>query len=91
MFREIKASDAAAFQLLLQQLYNDTEFMLFSPGENVFSIKKMSKIIEKRKDKSSIIVAEENDNLLGYIYVSRGRLLKNNHVGTVAMGVIKKC
>lgn len=74
--RELELHDAANFVDLLKQIEEESKFMLFESGERKLSTDQQEKNIEifKQQPNSTIIVAEENGMLVGYIAATGGKL-----------------
>jgi RimJ/RimL family protein N-acetyltransferase len=89
--REITISDAQDFMELIQQVENNSEYMLFEPGERQISKEKQFKMIEAftEKDNSTIFVAEEENKLVGYLIVNGGSSKRTLHSAYLVVGILK--
>ncbi|EKU48615.1 GNAT family N-acetyltransferase [Staphylococcus massiliensis] len=90
--REININDVEKITGLLSKLHNESEFMLYSPGEYAPSmndaISNLEHIITSKTD--TILVAETPSNeLIGYITLITRKLERVLHVTRIYMGVLK--
>ncbi|WP_397538428.1 GNAT family N-acetyltransferase [Rummeliibacillus pycnus] len=88
IIREVEEQDTEAFLKLLCEV-DESNNMLFSPGERKTSVEKQRNIIIRFKNdpRSAFFVAERNDELFGYIGISAGDLQRNKHIGRIVIGV----
>lgn len=89
--REVKRTDAEKLSKLIQKIDNDSKYMLWSAGERKISPEMQLKMIESflSKPNSTIFVADENNNLVGYLLVNGGQTKKNAHAAYVVIGIDK--
>lgn len=89
--RELELHDAANFVDLLKQIEEESKFMLFESGERKLSTDQQEKNIEifKQQPNSTIIVAEENEMLVGYIAATGGEANRNAHIASLTLGIRK--
>lgn len=73
MIREAVENDAKDLAILIQQVENESAYMLYEPGERTPTAEKQGKMIDvfTAKENSVIFVAEEDDNLVGYLFAGR--------------------
>ncbi|MGG0655726.1 GNAT family N-acetyltransferase [Rummeliibacillus pycnus] len=86
--REIEVLDAEPFLKLLCEVENSNN-MLFNPGERSTTIEKQINIIQSIKNdpRSTFLVAEKEDRLIGYIGIMAGDLQRTKHIGRIVCGV----
>lgn len=90
-FRKLRIDEVEAFWNMLNQLDKETQFMLYEPGER----EKRGKTTEglKRMIESSIdgtdflLVAEVDQEIVGYIMAERGRLNRVSHRAYIVVGI----
>lgn len=89
--REVRLADAEKLSALIQQIDHDSKFMLWNSGERKMSIETQSKMIETflNKMNSTILVAEENKELVGYLLANGGQAEKNKHSAYLVIGIDK--
>lgn len=92
VIREINVSDAAKFQYLTSEVEGNSEYMLWELDERKIDIdKQIEKINEISTSKNStIMVAEYNNKLCGYILALGGSARRNKHSAYLVVGVTKK-
>lgn len=91
MIREIKESDAEGFLHLLKKLDEETEFMMFEPGERSTKIEEQRNEIKGilLRNNETILVAEKNGHLIGYIGAYGGRYIRNRHTAHIVIGILQ--
>ena len=69
LIREIKPNDAENFVNLIRQVESESQYMLFESGERNIDTEQQEKRIEgmKKEVNSTIFVAEEYEELIGYL------------------------
>ncbi|MCM3704036.1 GNAT family N-acetyltransferase [Paenibacillus macerans] len=90
-YREIKEEDAERHLKLCLKLDQETKFMLLEPDERKTSAKAHQERIRAitGSPNSTIIVAEDNDELVGYLAVNGGGANKIKHLGHIVIGILK--
>ena len=89
--RSLNISDSKEFLNLLDQLDNETEFMLYEPGERKTTSTEMKEYLKSFNTSIGIVLgAFENNNLVGYVSLKRGRANRIKHIGYIVIGVLKK-
>ncbi|PKR77665.1 GNAT family N-acetyltransferase [Halalkalibacillus sediminis] len=91
IIREIKTSDAENLAVLIQQVEGSSQYMLWEKGERNFQSDNQLKMIESMKDNenSTILVAEVENGLIGYLLVIGGNTKRNRHSGSIVIGILK--
>jgi RimJ/RimL family protein N-acetyltransferase len=89
--REITLSDAENFGHLTQQVEMTSEFMLWEAGERKANPDQQRKMIERfsSDDNSTIFVAEEKGQLIGFLMAIGGNAKRNKHSVYIVVGILK--
>ncbi|MCS0543578.1 GNAT family N-acetyltransferase, partial [Aeromonas veronii] len=76
---------------LTQQVEMTSEFMLWEAGERKANTDQQRKMIERicSEDNSTILVAEEKGQLIGYIMAIGGNARRNKHSVYIVVGILK--
>lgn len=87
--REITSDDAAAFLDLCLRLDGETAFMMFEPGERNTTVAQQRDMITAAlaSSNSTIIVAEADGELAGYVAAYGGEFNRIRHSAYVVAGV----
>lgn len=90
IIREIQRNDAEAFLNLCHELDEETQFMLLEPDERMTTVNEQFAEIEDMisGDNKTILVAEHNSQLIGYIRADGGRYKRNRHSVYIVMGIL---
>ncbi|TFD99489.1 GNAT family N-acetyltransferase [Jeotgalibacillus salarius] len=90
--REIEPKDAENFRLLIQQVESQAEFMMMEPGERKTTIEQQLKHIEyiKKQANSTVLVAEDQGQLTGYMLAIGGDTRRNSHAAYLVIGVLRE-
>ncbi|MBT2701222.1 GNAT family N-acetyltransferase [Bacillus sp. ISL-40] len=90
--RQIKTIDAASFVNLIKQVESESAFMLLEKGERNIGPEQQEKRIEdmKKEDNSTIFVAEENNELIGYLIAIGGNARRNKHSVYLVIGILNR-
>lgn len=91
VIRKITIDDAEAFLNLCRQLDKETQFMLLEPEERTTTIDEQIAIIENilSRNNKIIFVAEDNNQLIGYISADGGDYKRNRHSVYIVIGIIQ--
>jgi hypothetical protein len=91
LVREATPLDATELAELIQQVENTSQYMLWEPGERTIQPNQQQKMIEKiqGEDNSTILVAEQDDHLIGYLFAIGGKPNKTGSKSNV--GVVILC
>lgn len=86
--RPIQRSDGKSFAHLLTEI-DDSGYMLFEPGERVTNTEIEEQRIDHflKDDRSTILVAEEDEQLIGYMIARGGSVKRNKHSAYLVLGV----
>ncbi|MFS0862863.1 N-acetyltransferase family protein [Fredinandcohnia sp. 179-A 10B2 NHS] len=88
LIRQIKVSDAKEF-IELSSIVDDSGYMLYEPGERETTPEQQEKMIERvlGEKNSTILVAETEGKLVGFLCVFGGGVRRNRHSGYIVLGV----
>jgi ribosomal protein S18 acetylase RimI-like enzyme len=86
--RPVQVTDAESF-LELSKKIDESNFMLYEPGEKKTTVEKQQKFIDRilSEKKSILFVAESDDKLVGFILASGSNLMRNQHSVYLVLGV----
>ncbi|WP_371809581.1 N-acetyltransferase family protein [Halobacillus sp. Marseille-Q1614] len=89
IIRHITPADAPAFLQLINKVEKESEYMLMEPGERDSNIEEEKEKIKKitSMPNSTIMVAELDGKLKGYIIAIGGQAIRNKHSVYLAAGV----
>ncbi|MBC6975058.1 GNAT family N-acetyltransferase [Bacillus sp. Xin] len=92
MIREIQVEDAAAFLQLGKQLDEETSFMLLEPGERNMTVEQQENMIKCfiENNNSTIFVAVEGEQLVGFILANGGNVQRNKHAAAIVIGILQE-
>ncbi|WP_394120013.1 GNAT family N-acetyltransferase [Planococcus donghaensis] len=83
-----KAVPADAFQLVpLIKHVEESNFMLFEPGERKTTAEQLEKRLSAASDESLVLVAEEESELTGYLFAVGEGVKRKRHSVYVALGI----
>lgn len=90
LIREIKLDDAESLINLIKQVESESQFMLFESGERNIGPEQQEKRIEamKKEGNSTIFVAEENNELIGYLIAMGANAKRNKHSVYLVIGIL---
>ncbi|RDW21072.1 GNAT family N-acetyltransferase [Oceanobacillus arenosus] len=90
MIRQALRSDAANLATLIGQVETESPYMLYGSGEREISEEKQLNMIDSltKKHNSEILVVEENNNLIGYLFAIGGNTIKNKHCAYIVIGIL---
>ncbi|TCN26140.1 GNAT family N-acetyltransferase [Mesobacillus foraminis] len=88
--REIKKGEAAALVELIKEVEKQSKYMLLEPGERTSGDRELeSRIIEMKKvGNSTVFVAEEGNELIGYLMAIGGTAKRNKHSVYLVTGIL---
>ncbi|MRH43274.1 GNAT family N-acetyltransferase [Aquibacillus halophilus] len=92
LIREIKFDDAENLVKLIKLVEIESQYMLFEPGERNTGPEQQRKRIEVMKEEgsSTIFVAEENNELVGYLIAMGGNAKRNKHSVYLVIGILSE-
>lgn len=88
--RKIEIGDSEKFLKMLKQLDNETDFMMYEPGERKTDTEEMKSYLKHINDTDSLIlIAEENDRIIGFLSAERGAYSRIKHSAYIVVGILK--
>jgi RimJ/RimL family protein N-acetyltransferase len=90
LIREIEREDTERFVSLINQVESESEFLLFEAGERQVTVEQQEKRIDmmEQEGNSTIFVAEENSELIGYLIAMGGQAKRNKHTAYLVIGIL---
>lgn len=89
-YRKLVKTDAERFWKMMNQLDHETKYMLYEPGERIKNIARIESLIENSVEgEDFLLVAEENDKIVGYISAQRGGLKRIAHSAYIVVGILQ--
>ena len=91
IIREISIKDTEALTTLLTKIYDESDYTLYNPGEFNPSVSSISNRLERviTSPRNTIYVAEEDDQLVGCIFVTTEKYERTQHEAIITLGVTK--
>ena len=91
IIRTIREDDAEQFLNLCKQLDEETQFMMFEPGERKTTFEEQKTQIDAllKQKNQTILVAEQNNQLVGYVAASGGKFIRNSHSAHLVIGILQ--
>jgi RimJ/RimL family protein N-acetyltransferase len=88
--RHATVDDAEELAHLIVQVEKEAEFMLFEAGERALTPEQQRNQIEAmmNEENSTILVAEADEKLVGYLVARGGRARRNKHTVYIVIGVL---
>lgn len=89
MIREATINDAKELAELINYVENNSEFLLYEPGERKLTEKKQRQMIESfaTQSNATIFLAEKQDNLVGYVLLIGGKSKRTRHAAYLVIGI----
>jgi RimJ/RimL family protein N-acetyltransferase len=89
--REAVPADAGRLVALMRTLYSETTFMLYEPGEFTVTEEEQARRMEERtrEDSGVTFVSEDDGQLMGVVFGSRGFARRNRHSLYIVIGVLQ--
>ncbi|AOM84189.1 GNAT family N-acetyltransferase [Salisediminibacterium beveridgei] len=89
--REVEVTDTEKLAFLTQKVDESSQYMLWEAGERQIKNENQLKMISSMKEagNSTLLVAEEDDDLFGYLLAIGGKARRNRHSAYVVVGVLK--
>lgn len=91
IYRKLELNEAQVFWNMLNALDNETNYMMYEPGEREEKAKELQPIkslIESAStDHDFLLIAEVDDKIIGYISAERGEPNRINHTAYIVLGI----
>ena len=90
-YRKLAITEAESFWEMMNQLDYETKYMLYEPGERIKNIARMESLIQRAiEGEDFLLVAEEDDKIVGYISAQRGSFKRIAHSAYIVVGILQK-
>lgn len=92
IIREVITGDAEKLATLMQQVDHSSQYMLWEAGERNIPAENQIKMIEgiKNKDNSTILIAEAEKELIGYMFILGGGARRQRHTAYIVVGILEE-
>ena len=92
IIREIRTDDANSFTTLIKEIESNADFMLMEDGERKTTSEQQEKIIKRfeKQPNSTVLVAEDNDKLVGYLIAIGGTAKRTKHTAKIVIGILSE-
>lgn len=94
-YRKLQVNEAQRFWDMMNQLDNETDFMMYEPGERektAKDLKPIERLIKNAMEGTDFLLAAEADNqIAGFISAQRGGLNRIRHTAYVVTGIRAGC
>ncbi len=89
--RDAELSDAAAVLRMLNELDEETRFMMLEPGERGLDVARFAGwLADLRLRSDCYLVAGEGSEVVGFAHAERGLYRRNKHSAEVVMGLLPR-
>ncbi len=89
-YRKLAKIDAESFWEMMNQLDYETKYMLYEPGERTKNITRIESLIENSIEGDDfLLVAEEDNKIVGYISAQKGGLNRIAHSAYIVVGILQ--
>lgn len=91
IIREIETFDAEKLANLIQQVEESSPYMLWEAGERNLLAETQLKMIKdiRNAENSTLLVAEKDNELVGYLIAIGGKAQRNKHTVYLVIGISK--
>ena len=91
IIRGVKRSDAGNLANLIKQVDDSSEYMLWEADERSIQAKSQLNMMESMEasENSTILVAEKNQDLVGYLFAIGGSARRNRHSVYIVIGILQ--
>lgn len=86
----IKPKLAEEFLKLQLKLDNETKFMMLEPGERNITVEQLKARLSLSNEESIFFGIEDDDELVGFISVTRGAYKRIRHTAYIVVGIQQK-
>lgn len=91
IIRSLNINDSESFLGLMLRLDNESQFMMYEPGERKTTLVQMNERIQSLEPSSGVILgAFEDGNIVGFVSLDRGFANRIRHIGYIVIGVINE-
>ncbi|MDX8046663.1 GNAT family N-acetyltransferase [Gracilibacillus sp. S3-1-1] len=87
--RQISLEEAKQLLELVRQVEQDAPYMLMEAGERKMTVEQQANMIQKMnsEENSTILIAEEDHQLVGYLFAIGGNARRTRHVVYLVIGI----
>ena len=91
IIRPINENDSEKFLLLSKSLDQETQFMMYEPGERTTTVEEQRQRIKHllTQENQVIFVAEHENQLVGFLGALGGGLQRNRHSAYLVIGILQ--
>ena len=90
IIRKVEVKDSEKFLNMLKQLDNETNNMMWEPGERKTTIEEMNSNINNIGSLKSLkLVAEDKGDIIGFLSSERGFAKRISHRAYIVIGILK--
>lgn len=88
IIRKVKLDDANNLLSMLLSLDKETKYMLLEPNERDNDVSRVQEMIQQSINESNLLlVAEEENNIVGFLSAQRGILKRIKHTAYIVVGI----
>lgn len=90
IIREIRTDDSINFITLIKDVESNADFMLMEDGERNTTPEQQEKLLRRFETQinSTVLVAEDNDKLVGYLFAIGGTAKRTEHTAQLVIGIL---
>lgn len=91
IYRSLSINDALDFWNMMNELDNETKYMMYEPRERTKDIKRVEKLIQTAINEENFLLATEiEQEIVGYICAERGIPNRVRHTAYIVVGIRSK-
>lgn len=88
LIRKAEIGDAEALWTMQSALDNETQYMMYEPGERKRDMGAVENVIARAASGGDLLlIAEDNNEIAGYIYAQRGTFRRTRHSSYIVVGI----
>lgn len=88
-YRNLQVEEAETFWKLMNQMDQETKYMLYEPNEREKNIPLLTNLIQNANENGFLKVVEIDNTLVGYISAQREVLIRSKHCAYIVIGILK--
>jgi len=88
-YRNLQVEEAETFWKLMNQMDQETKYMLYYTNEREKNIPLLTNIIQNANENGFLKVVEIDNTLVGYISAQREVLIRSKHCAYIVIGILK--
>ena len=95
VIRQVTINDTAKLYHMMNVLDDETDYMLYEPGERKLrpkTLDRLAQTVESAASGADFLTVAENDGgeIVGYVWAERGKLNRVRHTAYVVIGVLRE-